>query len=54
MLTKNLRTTILGFIGALLIYAHAKGLVDQDLLVLLDSTSVILFGISTKDADLRD
>jgi hypothetical protein len=51
MLTDNLKTTILGFIGALLIYAHAKDFLDKDLLVLLDSSFVILFGIFTKDAD---
>jgi hypothetical protein len=49
--TKNLKTTILGFVGALLVYAHAKNLLDKDLLVLLDSSSAILFGLFTKDAD---
>jgi len=51
MLTKNLKTTVLGFIGALLVYLNAKGLVDRDLLTLLNSSFAILAGISAKDSD---
>lgn len=51
MLKKNLKTTILGFVGAFLLYATAKEWIDKDLSLLLNSSVVILFGLETKDAD---
>jgi hypothetical protein len=51
MLKKNLKTTILGFAGAFLIYANAKQWIDKDLSLLLNSSVLILFGLETKDAD---
>lgn len=47
MISDDLKTTILGIIGALAIFAKAKGWIDLDLFAAIGSITTLAFGYYT-------
>jgi hypothetical protein len=51
---KNWKTTVLGILGAGLLFATSKGWISNDLSIFIGSSLVALFGIASKDATSKE
>ena len=50
---KNWRTTLLGVLGAGLILATSKGLIDQELAAFIGATVMAIFGAASSDSKVQ-